>query len=163
MPKLTASGVKDRALELYLESRPAIEIAQTIKTELDEDISIQSIYSWAKSGDWYDMRNKAVIEAKNRIVESNTSRIVRLQEEELGSYTELRKRGDRELHMVDFEQASDVIKAIDVGAKGEQTVMKGMFELQFIQEIMAIIAEEVEDKDSIFRIADKMKALIAVD
>ena len=59
-----------------------------------------------------------------------------------------------------FDRPFDAAKALDIGIKGERVVMEGMINLQFVQDIMSVLVEEINDSDVLQRVAFKLKALI---
>ena len=65
-----------------------------------------------------------------------------------------------ELNGLQFDKALDAVKAIDVGIKGQREVLSGMINLQFVQDVLGIIIEEVADQDTLNKIAVKLKTLV---
>jgi len=59
-----------------------------------------------------------------------------------------------------FDRPFDAAKALDIGIKGERVVIEGMINLQFVQDIMGVLVDEINDSDVLQRIAFKLKALI---
>ena len=55
---------------------------------------------------------------------------------------------------------SDAAKALDVGIKGERNVIEGLINLHFIQEIMGVLVEEIQDRDILARIAVRLKTVM---
>ena len=62
-----------------------------------------------------------------------------------------------------FDRAFDAAKALDLGIKGERAVMSGLVSLQFIQDVMGVLVDEVTDPDILNRVALKLKALVETD
>ena len=50
--------------------------------------------------------------------------------------------------------------AADIGIKGQREVLQGMINLQFVQDIMSVLVEEVSDTDQLQKIAVKLKTLV---
>ena len=44
--------------------------------------------------------------------------------------------------------------------KGERTVMEGMINLQFVQNVLAVLVEEVSDDALLSKIANRLRGLI---
>ena len=59
-----------------------------------------------------------------------------------------------------FDKPFEAARALDIGIKGERTVMEGMINLQFVQDIMSVLVEEINDPDMLQRIAIKLKTLV---
>ena len=49
---------------------------------------------------------------------------------------------------------------MDIGIIGERVVIEGMINLQFVQDIMGVLVEELSDSEVLQRIAFKLIALI---
>ncbi len=60
-----------------------------------------------------------------------------------------------------FDRAFDAAKVLDMSIKGERKVMEGMINLQFVQSVLSILVEEVNDEDIIQRIAGRLKSLVS--
>ena len=59
-----------------------------------------------------------------------------------------------------FDRAFDAVKALDIGIQGERKVMEGMINLQFIQDVLNVLVEEIEDEQIINNVASKLKLLV---
>ena len=84
----------------------------------------------------------------------------RLQREQLESYTTVAKKGFNELEGLNFDRAFDAVKAIDLGIKGQRDVISGLINLQFVQDVLGILVEEISDQAVLNKIANKLKALV---
>ena len=142
MPKVIPQEVKLRAMELYLAGNfSAREIAETLTTEYDVEVTTPTIYSWAKKEDWDDKKVLARTQGMQQVAETESQRFARLQEEHL-------------------DKAIDAIRSIDLGIHGQREVMEGMINLQFVQDVLNVIVEEVSDTDTINKIAVRLKTLV---
>ena len=47
--------------------------------------------------------------------------------------------------------------------KGEREVIKGMINLQFVQNVLSVLVEEINDEDTLKRVAGRLKALIQTE
>ena len=97
---------------------------------------------------------------QQKLIESEGQRYSRLQKEQLESYTTVATKGFRELEGLHFDKAFDAVKAIDVGIKGQREVISGLINLQFVQEVLSILVEEIGDQDILSRVAVKLKTLV---
>ncbi len=163
MPKRIPNEVRNKAMELYLEGKPAKDIASTITTDFKVVVKPSTIYAWAKQYRWGDTRAVVRADAVEQIKETETQRYARLQEEQLETYEELRKKASLELKAHMFDKPFDAARALDIGIKGERSVMEGMINLQFIQDVMSVLVEEINDSDVLNRVAFKLKALVQTD
>ena len=160
MPKKIAPEVRNKAMQLYLEGNVAKDIALAISTEFSVKMNPSTIYAWANQYKWGEVKAVAHAEAVELIKESETQRYARLQEEHLDTYEELRKKASLELKAHMFDKPFDAARAIDMGIKGERSVMEGMINLQFIQDVLNVLVEEVNDEDTLNRVAMRLKTLV---
>ena len=86
-----------------------------------------------------------------------------LLNKQLDGYGKMAQRGEeafeRTEHPVIIEKASDAILAQKSGYEGQLKVVSGIVTLDFIQLLIKIIIEEVEDRETISRIAVKLRQL----
>ena len=61
-----------------------------------------------------------------------------------------------ELH---YDRALDAARAADIGIKGQREVLQGMINLEFVQDIMTVLIEEISDQDTLQRIGVKLKTI----
>ena len=161
MPKKIAPEVRDKAMEMYLQGdKTAKEIVVELKRVFNTDVKVPTIYAWSKSAQWPAQKTKARTMAMEKLAESESSRFARLQKEHLNTYEKLRTKASAELDGHNFDRAFDAAKALDLGIKGERIVMEGMINLQFIQDVMNVLVEEVADAAALKRIAFKLKTLV---
>jgi len=163
MPKRIPHEVRNKAMQLYLEGKAAKDIAAVITKDSDVTVQPSTIYAWANQYNWNGTRAEARADAVEQIKESETQRYARLQEEHLDTYEELRKKASLELKAHMFDKPFDAARALDLGIKGERSVMEGMINLQFIQDVMSVLLDEVTDKDMLGRIAVKLKTLVQTE
>ena len=163
MPKQIPQEVKNKAMELFLEGRPAREIAENVTLAYSVLVKPSTIYAWARKYNWGETRAVSRAEAVQQIKETETQRFRRLQEEELNEYGHLRHKAFNDLNVQSFDKAYDAAKALDIAIKGERTIMSGLVSLQFIQDVMNVLVDEISDSDVLGRVAIKLKALIEPD
>jgi len=163
MPKKIPHEVRNKAMQLYLEGRAAKDIATVITKDSNVTVKPSTIYAWANQYKWGDSRTVARADAVTQIKETETHRFARLQEEHLDTYEGLRKKAALELQAHMFDRPFDAARALDLGIKGERVVMEGMINLQFIQDVMAVLLDEIQDQDILGRIAIKLKTLVQVE
>jgi len=160
MPKTLPPQIKLEAMKLYLEGQTAAHIAETLISKHNINMNPSTVYAWAKKGQWGQSKTLARADAIEQVQETETQRYARLQGEHLDIYEKLRTKASTELDGHMFDRAFDAAKALDLGIKGERTVMEGMINLQFIQDVMNVLVEEVADNEALKRIAFKLKTLV---
>ena len=119
-----------------------------------------TIYAWAKKNRWGEQKDVARYDKQKELVETEGQRYSRLQREQLASYTTVTEKGYKELEGLHFDRALDAAKAIDMGIKGQREVISGLINLQFVQDVLGILVEEIGDQDVLSRIATKLKTLV---
>lgn len=163
MPKRIPHEVRNKVMELFLEGKPAKDIATLVTKDFKIVVKPSTIYAWAKQYRWGETRAVARTDAIEQVKESETQRFARIQSEHLNTYEELRKKASLELKGHMFDKPFDAARALDLGIKGERSVMEGMINLQFIQDVMSVLVEEITDSDVLNRIAFKLKALVQTE
>ena len=161
MPKVYDQEIKLRAMKLWIEGISGPKIVEQINTEFTSDVKIPTLYSWAKQYDWNEQKNLARTEAMETIKESEGQRCARVPAEHLTEYEGVRHKATAALGVLQFDRAFDAAKALDMSIQGERKVMEGMINLQFVQSVLNILVEEVEDQQTIQRIAGKLKSLVS--
>jgi|TARA_R110000824_G_scaffold308101_1_gene495654 hypothetical protein len=160
MPKVFSPKIKELAHKLYLEGQSAADISAAIQKKHKSQVGVSTIYQWVQANDWKVSKAVARTASLEQLQESETLRFHRIQQEHLDVYGKLRTKAATELDMLQFDRAFDAAKALDVGIKGERNVIEGLINLHFIQEIMGVLVEEIQDRDILARIAVRLKTVM---
>jgi len=161
MPKRFPEEVRLGAMELYLKGdKSAKDIANVVSKQYDVDVTASTIYSWARALNWNETKAVAKTDAITAVQEKESNRFARLQDEHLDTYEKLRHKAEHELDGLNFTRAFDAAKAMDIGIQGERKVMEGLINLQFVQDILSVLVEEVKDADALKRISLRLKGLV---
>jgi len=162
MPKKFSRTIKDRAFKLYLADEYSVpEIAQQVSAEHRTVVNAQTIYAWIRTDDWKVKKAETLSKAVEKVQENESTKLARMQEEHQELYKGIRDKAGVELNSLTFERAFDAVKALDIGIQGERQVAEGLINVQFIQDVVNILVEEIEDPDLIKKIAAKLKVLMA--
>ena len=162
MPKYIPNEIILEAMELYLAGNKSAREIATIVSKNGVSVKPPTIYAWAKKEAWNQQKAVAVTDQQQKIAETEGQKFARLQQEHLTDYEKLRKKASAELDGNLFDRPFEAARALDLGIKGERSVMEGMINLQFVQDIMSVLVEEISDADTLQRIAFKLKTLIQV-
>tara|TARA_R110000824_G_scaffold41051_5_gene122505 strand:+ start:347 stop:853 length:507 start_codon:yes stop_codon:yes gene_type:complete len=161
MPKRFSEKVRLSAMEMYLKGEfPAKDIAATISKTHKVNVTPSTIYSWARSANWKHTQVEARTEAITAVQERESIRFARLQDEHLDIYEKIRHQAAHELGNLNYTRAFDAAKAVDLGIQGERKVMEGLINLQFVQDILGVLVEEINDQEVLKRISIRMKGLM---
>ena len=160
MPKLIPNEIKLETMKLFLEgNKTAKEIAEEVSTSKVE-VKPVTIYAWAKKDNWNQQKDVARTDEQQKLVESEAQRFTRLQEERLVRYTEVATKANRELSGLTFNTAEGAVKALDTGIKGQRDVMRGTVDVGFVQIVLGILVEEIDDQEVLNRVAIKLKTAV---
>ena len=161
MPKRFPEKVRLSAMEMYLQGEhPAKDIAATISKTYKVNVTPSTIYAWARSANWKNTQVEARTDGMTAVQERESVRFARLQDEHLDTYERMRHQADHELVNLNYTRAFDAAKAIDLGIQGERKVMEGLINLQFVQDILGVLVEEINDQEMLKRISLRMKGLM---
>lgn len=160
MPKYIPDAVKLEAMKLFLQGNlTAKEIAEQLSVD-GVVVKPPTIYAWAKKEKWAEQKSVAIADKKQEIAETEAQRFARLQEEQLDSYTQISNKASREITSLHFDRALDAARAVDIGIKGQREVLSGMVSYQFVQDVLHVLTSEIDDSETIQRIAVKLKTLV---
>ena len=161
MPKVLPKKMKDQAQKLYLEGKTISEVyEELVKKSPEEKIAKSTVYSWPTRNDWKTDFKEIQIKAKKEIQESESQRLARTNLEHLDEYTTLRSKALAELGILEFKTAEGAAKALDMGIQGERKVMDGLINLNFVQDIISVLVDEIEDKELLRKISLKIKGVL---
>jgi transposase-like protein len=159
MPKHIPDEIKLKAMELFLKGdKTAKQIAEEISTE-EHAVSPPTIYMWAKKDKWGEQKAVAIADKQSELAETEGQRFARLQATQLDGYTEIANKATREMTELHFDRALDAARAADIGIKGQREVLQGMINMEFVQDIMSVLIEEISDNETLQRIGIKLKAI----
>ena len=160
MPKHIPEDIKLAAMQLFLDGN---KTAKEIAFEVSQNgVTVQppTIYAWAKKERWGEQKAVARTDHQYKLAESEGARFVRLQQEHLDSYESATKKAHRELDGLHFDRAFDAVKAIDIGIKGQREVISGLINLQFVQDVLGVLIDEISDQTILNRVAVRLKTLV---
>jgi len=161
MPKVLPKKMKDKAQKLYLEGKTINEVyEELIKTYPKEHIAKSTVYSWPAKNNWDKDVIDIEVKAVEKIKETQSQKVARASLEHLDEYTTLRGKALTELGVLEFKTAEGAAKALDIGIQGERKVMDGLVNLSFIQDILGVLVDEIQDKDLLAKISIKLKGVL---
>ena len=164
MPKRFAPEIREKAFALYIRGdKSAREVSELIWDDFAVEVKPSTIYLWAREGEWDDKQVEVRTEAMDKIQESEGQRFARIQTEHLDTYEGMRHKAQHELHHLSFDRASDAAKAVDMSIKGERQVVQGMINLNFVQSVLTVLVEEINDEALLAKLAGRLKSLIQTE
>ena len=138
----------------------AKEIASAISKQFKVKVAAPTIYVWARDEDWKGQKALVKTEATAVVKESDSQRFARMHTDHIDEYERLRQKAVNELSTLTFDRASDAAKALDLGIRGERVVMEGLINLQFVQDVLNVLIEEIQDQDIIKKVAVRLKTIV---
>ena len=134
MPKHIPEEIKLKAMRMYLKGDQS---AKQIAEELSVNgviVSPPTIYAWAKKDSWGEQKAVAISDKQQEIAETEGQRFARMQSDQLD-------------------------RAADIGIKGQREILQGMINMEFVQDIMGVLIEEINDQKTLERIGVKLKII----
>ena len=159
MPKHIPEEIKLKAMRMYLKGDQS---AKQIAEELSVNgviVSPPTIYAWAKKEHWGDQKAVAIADQQQKIAETEGQRYARMQTEQLDNYSQIAGQASEDLKGLQFDRALDAARAADIGIKGQRDVLQGMINLEFVQDIISVLIEEISDQETLQRIGIKLKTI----
>jgi len=153
---------RKRALELYLEGNKSLpKIAELISDEFGRDISSNTLYAWRRKYDWEDVKAKQQIVVVQKLAELDEGdELIADQKRQLDSYKYLSDKGREALQTLQFGDAMEATRAMDIGIQGERKVRGGLINLEFVQECMSIILNHIDDEAVLKGLAGDFRKLL---
>ena len=152
---------RKRALTLYLEGNNSFpKMAEILSDEFGRDVSVNSLYAWKRKYDWEDIKAKQQIVVVQKLAEMDEDEIVADQKRQLDSYKYLSDKGRSALETLQFGDAMEATRAMDIGIQGERKVRGGLINLEFVQECMSIILNHIDDETILKNLAGDFRKIL---
>jgi len=152
---------RKRALGLYLEGDNSFpKMAEILSDEFGRDVSVNSLYAWKRKYDWEDIKARQQIVVVQKLAEMDEDEIVADQKRQLDSYKYLSDKGRSALETLQFGDAMEATRAMDIGIQGERKVRGGLINLEFVQECMSIILNHIDDETTLKNLAGDFRKIL---
>ena len=159
MPKQFPDSIKLKAMELFLEGElTAKKIAEVVSTQ-EHVVSPPTIYMWARKEKWGEQKIQEYVDNQTDVARKKARDYSEIQEDQMNQYTDLATKANAEIKGLTFDRALDATRAADIAIKGQREVMQGMINMNFVNDIKAVLIDEVNDADTLQRIAAKLKSV----
>ena len=161
MPRLISPEVRLEAMSLYVSGEhSAKQITEKLSEQFGVDITVSTIYAWSKRFKWDEKRLELQTIGTRAVIESESQRFARLNTEHLDLYEKMRHKASDDLEGLEFHDAGAATRTIDMSIQGERETMKGLINIQFVQDILNVLVEEIEDPELISKIASRFQGII---
>ena len=162
MPKTIPIEVRDKALELYLrDDMSAKDISEAVSSEFNTSVKPVTIYSWATKYGWDDARKTVKTTALAKATESEAGRLLRTTQDHLKIYSKIREKANDDLDANVFDSALDAVRAAKIGMEGELEILQNMMQMEFVNQVMMILLDEVSDSETLTNVGNRLMALVA--
>lgn len=153
--------MEQRAFQLYLEGKSIAEAAEIVSQEFNKQISTSSLQRISTENDWPAKRQEVSLAATEHLKKKAIKSIEKVTEEHLDAYRKMLGKGLEwfEDGEKEIRRAEDAIKAVDTAIRGERVVLSGIFNTEFVHAVLNIIMEEIQDEDTLKRVAAKLRQL----
>jgi len=152
---------RKRALELYLGGGKSFpKMAEILSDEFGRDVSVNALYAWKRKYDWEDLKARQQIVVVQKLSEMDEDEIVADQKRQLDSYKYLSDKGRSALETLQFGDAMEATRAMDIGIQGERKVRGGLINLEFVQECMSIILNHIDDETILKNLAGDFRKIL---
>jgi len=62
-----------------------------------------------------------------------------------------------------FDTALDAVRAAKIGAEGELEILQDMMKMDFVQQVIQIIMEEVKDSEVLAAVGERLRELVVAE
>ena len=161
MPRIISPEVRLEAMGLYVTgAHSAKQITEKISDKFGINITLSTVYAWSKKFNWDEKRLEIQSVGTSAIMETESQRFARLNTDHLNIYGKLRVKAEDDLEGLEFHDAGTAARTIDMSIQGERETMKGLINIQFVQDILNVLVEEITDEKVIGRIASRFQGII---
>jgi transposase len=161
MPRIISPEVRLEAMGLYVTGDlSAKQITEKISDKFGINITLSTVYAWSKKFNWDEKRLEIQSAGTSAIMETESQRFARLNTDHLNIYGKLRVKAEDDLEGLEFHDAGTAARTIDMSIQGERETMKGLINIQFVQDILNVLVEEITDEKLIGRIASRFQGII---
>ena len=78
-------------------------------------------------------------------------------------YSKIREKANNDLDSIPFDSAIDAVKAAKIGADGEIEILKSMMQMEFVQQVMEILVDEIQDSQTLTVVGNRLMTLVAAN
>ena len=161
MPRLISPEVRLEAMSLYVSGEhSAKQITEKLSEQFGVDITVSTIYAWSKRFKWDEKRLELQTIGTRAVIESESQRFARLNTEHLDLYEKMRHKASDDLEGLEFHDAGAATRTIDMSIQGERETMKGLINIQFVQDILNVLVEEISDPIIISKISGRFQNIL---
>ena len=160
------SAMKSRAYQLSLSGSSVREIKDILQDEYQcSGLSEQTIYKWMKGGDWKGSKMSLETDAMIKTRTDQVSKVLDRSDAHQRTYQQLvDKAGDSlfdESTGLNFTNAMDSTRALDIGIQGERKIASAMISSQLVEDLLNSIFNIVEDENTRYALANEFKKVLS--
>ncbi len=158
--------IKNRALALYLKDPNYTAIYKQLGNEFPTQSipKIITVRKWVDSGmlEEYQktLHTDVLVQTRTREIEKAVVR----QEEQKKTYRQLVDKAGNKLFgkkALEFVNAMDATRALDIGIQGERKITTEQLNLQFVEDVFSAIYNVIRDEDALRDISIELRKVLA--
>lgn len=150
--------IKIRAYELYIQSYPIRNIISVLGSEFPgTEVNSRTIQNWANNDKWSESRALTRVSAFNEVTEEKIRSMTDLMRQYMQTYNDIISKGEKELKYLPFETAEGASKAVNDSIQGFTKMAKGIIQIKFVEDVVNVLKEEIEDEQILKRIYIKLQ------
>ena len=157
--------MKQKAYQLFLADIPLLTISEQINAEFNVNTSVATLRTWKKNSSWDLAKDSIEADALRKIRTKQITKTMQRTEEHIDAYNQLEEKAKDALfgqQKLNFTNASDATKALDIAIQGERKISGSMINLAFVEDIFMAVLDVIKDEDQRDLIGQKLKKIIAL-
>jgi hypothetical protein len=160
------ADMKNRATELYIKYGHVPTVYKQIKEEyqgklIPKEITIRK---WVENGYLEEYQKSLHTDVMVKARTQEMEKLVTRQEEQKGNYRKLINKADEKLfgdEKLEFTNAMDAARAMDMGIQGERKISTEQLNLQFVEDIFNAVFNVIRDEDLRRDIAMELRKILS--
>jgi len=153
--------MKLEAFDLFMKGLSAPKVAHQISNRFNIVCKTSTISKWKDEGQWVIRRDEVRSQSYSLLEKEEKKRLVAMNREHARTYQAITERALGDFENLHFDEAKDAVRALHTGIQGEREVISGLINLQFVEDVVNVLREEVLDEETLKRIAFRLKRLLS--
>ena len=170
MPKYTRSVINIVRDYYIKESGDVDSVVYLMKKEHNTKVTKAIIRKWANVEEWKKLSAETDFQALERAKEERSTDVIDRAKEHAEIYQKIITKAGKHIALEDMDSAisfggvrsaRDAVDSIDLAIRGERIIQSGLINQTFVQTILSILVEEIQDDELLKRVGSKLKVALA--
>ena len=158
--------IRDRVVELFLETGHIPTVHQTILAEFpnDETPAEITIRKWIEKDKLTEVQKNLHTDSIVRSRTNEIDKLVRRREEHTGDYRKLIEKAGETLwgpNKKEFQTAAEAARALDVAIQGERKISTEQLNILFVEDVFAAIFAVIKDEHVLMELGNEFRKILA--